>query len=377
MTLLRPRRAPDYRALSRLMRSFHRAAESQAGLKLDLRYVDPNWDVAEATRLVRLGAADGTIVLERGRQSVLVRGVTGRSEREIASAILQLTAPSRRRSVCWVRGHGELDFASYGPLGMSDIARELSRDGFQNQTLDLASDSPIPADCAFIVIAGAQDDFSRVEVKRIDDYLRSGGRLLVLADQPDAGGLHVALPSLGIRAVEGTLLNPPSMGPGNVIVSEFTRHPVVDSLQGKRIILGDPLSLVPTAAATTGTGADKLEFSPLASVGQTVVAACVERGVGAGSDLSIRPMRIVVVGDSCFVQNARLSAFGSSNGEFFLNCATYLAGLDLSVESGASASGLATGLDRAGFLRLTAVEVVILPLLVLLVLVIRIRRRNR
>lgn len=375
MTLLRSRKAPDFRSLARLMRAFRLEADSLGGLTIELRYADPNWDIAEATRLVRLGAADGSIVLERGRQSVLVSGATGRSEREIASAIVQLVNPSHRRSVCWVCGHGEHDFSSYAPTGMSDIARELSRDGFVNVAVDLARDNPLPSDCAFVIVAGAQDDFSRAELKRVNDYLGGGGRLLVLADDADVGGLRVILPSWGVRMSSSSFVAP-SMGKGNVIVSDFSRHPVAMALQGKRIVLENPLSLAPSAAVQTGTGADRLEFMPLASCGSMAVAACVERGVGAGSDLSIRPTRIVVIGDSNFAQNGCLAAFGGANRDLVLNCASYLAGVDSLVCTGGGEAGGSVGLDRTGFLRMAGVDVVFVPLFVLFVLIVRRRQRR-
>ena len=378
MTLMMSRKNASFRSIARLMRLFRRSGEAQAGLRLELRYVDPDWDVAESARLVRLGAEAGSIVLERGRLSILVPNVSERSERELASAIQQLTAPARRRSVCWTRGHGESDFTRYDSLGVSDIAREMSRDGFVNVPIDLQTDAQIPADCAFIVIAGARNDFSRSEIKRLTGYLQEGGRLLVLADEAASGGVQSLLSAWGVRLLDAPQAPIPSMGPGELVFSDFSRHSVVSSLAGRRVVLDRPLALSASAMAVAGSGADKLEFSPLVTSGQTVVAAAVERGTGAGGDLSIRPTRLVVVGDSDFILNGRLSAYGCANREFFLNAATYLAGVDSVLTSDSKTGLLSVGLDRAGYLRMTAVSAFVVPFgIFVMMFLFRRRRRSR
>lgn len=59
------------------------------------------------------------------------------------------------------------------------MARELVRNGYRNEAIDLSADRAIPADCALIAIAGAREPFSRAELDRLDAYLRGGGRILV------------------------------------------------------------------------------------------------------------------------------------------------------------------------------------------------------
>ena len=103
----------------------------------------------------------------------------------------------------------------------------------------------------------------------------------------------------------------------------------------------------------------------------------MERGVGAGADLSIRPTRIVVVGDASFVMNGQLSVRANANRDFLLNCAAYLSGSDSISASGAEAGTLVTGLDRAGRRRLAGVHVVAVPGVVFLVFAIVAAGRRR
>ena len=61
------------------------------------------------------------------------------------SALQQLSLPALRETVYWTTGHGEMSYTSYDPVnGMSDIARELRRDGYRLGQLDLTSSAPVP-----------------------------------------------------------------------------------------------------------------------------------------------------------------------------------------------------------------------------------------
>ena len=70
-------------------------------------------------------------------------------EAACASALLRLALPASREVVYWTTGHGEASFDSYDPVsGLSDIARDLRRDGYTLEKLDLTQAITVPADCA-------------------------------------------------------------------------------------------------------------------------------------------------------------------------------------------------------------------------------------
>ena len=378
VTCFLPRKDARFRPTGRFLRSLQRESAALGGLRMDLRFVDPLWDLGAAERLVRLGASEGSIVFEKGRRNVVLPLSGGFDERICASSIQSLTMPPQRRNVYWTVGHGETANDDYGTFGMSDIARDLAREGYRNLTIDLAGDAQIPSDCALIVVAGAKEDFSRAESGRIDSYLRAGGRLLVLVATADSGGVASLLPGWGLRPSPASAAGAKTLSGTDLIVGEFSGHAISRPLQGSRIVLERPVGFMPSAAAETGAGADRIEFTPLAKAGTAVVAAAVERGVGAGADLSIRPMRIVAIGDAGFVMNGQLSARANANRDFFLNCVAYLSGTDASVASGTEANVLFIGLDRAGRFRFAAVLAGAIPLFVFLVLLsVAARRRCR
>ena len=377
VTCFLPRKDARFRPVGHFLRKLQRESASLGGIKIDLRFVDPLWDLGPAERRVRLGATEGSLVFEKGRRSVVLSLADGYGERICASSIQSLTMPPQRRNVYWTSGHGETTSDEYGTFGMSDIARDLAREGYRNMPIDLAGDAQIPSDCALIIVAGAKEDFSRAEAGRIDSYLRAGGRMLVLLAAADSGGVAQLLPGWGLRPSLATTAGAKSLSGTDLIVGEFSEHAISKPLQGSRIVLERPIGFMPSAAAETGAGADRIEFTPLAKAGAVVVAAAVERGVGAGADLSIRPMRIVAIGDAGFVMNGQLAARANANRDFFLNCVAYLSGTDASVASGAETNVLSTGLDRTARGRFAVVVAAAVPLVVLLLLMAVAARRRR
>ena len=379
ITCFLPREDVRFRSVSRVLRQLKRDSESLGGARIILRFVDPRWDAGAANRLVRQGVRTESLVFEKGRRMVSVPlDDETFGERLCASAIRSISVLALRRNVYWTVGHGEGSFSDYDPFGMSDIARELSREGFRNETIDLASAPRIPGDCALLLIAGARDDFSRVEVDRLDAYLREGGRLLVLLGSASSGGVISLLPTWGLRPLDMAIEGSKTLSGSDVIASDFSGHPISAPLRGSRIVLERPVSFAPSAAVGIGVGADSIEFRDIAKAGESVVVASAERGAGAGRDIALRPTRIVVIGDPTFVQNGSLSLRASANRDFFLNCADYLSGAETHGFGGDGAGRLRTGLDRTGRFRHAIVLAGLLPFCAFLLLaVLALRRRFR
>lgn len=378
VTCFLPRADRRFRAISHFLRALQRESLVRSGARIRLHFVDPRWDLGGADRLVRIGVEAPSIVFERNRRCVSVPIDDSCGERVCTSAILRLMMPPQRRNIYWTHGHGECAFDSYGVGGLSDIARELSRDGYENHSLELLSDTPIPSDCALIVIAGARDDFSRAETARIDAYLKQGGRLLVLVEDGETGGVSSLLPAWGLRPTVRPLAGLPSLSNGDVVLSDFTSHPISAPLKGSQVVLVRPVAFSVSAAAGQGDGVDRLDFSTLALAGGSVFAAAVERGAGVGADTAIRPTRIVAIGDVSFVTNGQLASLANANRDFFLNCVAYLSGSHALTSVGADGNRLVSGLSIRSRKLLVLVTGGALPVVVLaLLFLIALRRRNR
>lgn len=371
-----PRSDPRFRSVARLLRAFAHESQSRGGVRLSVRFVDPAWDLGEAARLVRSGVKSGEIHFVFGRRTAILPIDDSLGERLCASTILRLTVPPQRRVVRWTRGHGESAFDDYGPFGMSDIARELSRDGYLNQTIDLSESTRIPSDCALIVIAGLREDFSRVEIARLDAYLKQGGRLMVLVDAVEAGAVSSLLAQWGLNIVPMTD-SVRTLSGSDVLVSGFSDHPVTAPLEGTNLLLERPVAFAPSAAVGESGTIGRTRFTALAKTGNDSVAAVVERGSEMGGDLDFRPTRIVAIGDSSFVMNAPMAVQANANRDFFLNAAAFLSGTDAMTPGGVDGDRLVTGMDRALRRRFAVLSAAVFPFCVSLFMVLVAFRRSR
>ena len=378
VTCFLPRSDPRFRPVGRFLRQLRREAASAGVSRVEVRYVDPAWDLGAAERLVRRGVEESSLVFERGRRLAVLPLRDGYGERACASTIRRLMTPPARRIVYWTKGHGESAFDAYGAFGMSDIARDLAREGYENKTIDLSAGKDVPGDHALVVVSGASHDFSRAELGVLEAYLKDGGRLLVLLSSP-LEGVSSMLASWGMRTGDTPHAEGKTLSGTDIVVSEFSGHEISAPLRGERLVLERPLSFAPSAAAESGAGADRISFTPVASFGGVTVAAAAERGVGAGSDLAVRPTRIVAVGDATFAMNGPLAARANANRDFFLNCIAFLSGTDSGGSSGTGADVLEFDMDRAARQRHLVCSVFVVPGMVFVFMVLSsllMRRRS-
>lgn len=415
VTCFLPRRAPEFRAVSRLLRGLEATARSVAGTRLSVEYVDPRWELGRSVALVRKGADEGSLVFRRGGRRAVVpvrelfasatngvvavgaRGVFS-GEAACASAIQQLTLPAQREVLYWTTGHGELDFGSYDPsYGLSDIARVLRRDGYVLKTLDLVSAPAVPDDCAALVVAGAREAFSRAETARLAGWLRNGGRLLVLAAPGSNAGVGALLADLGVKVLPYTVVSPRTMAGSDVVARDFGNHPITRPLAGCGVIFASAAPLAAGAAAQVdGTTFTELVRTDAEAWGESepgtrpwtrdttsepggplALAVALERGGGVAKEIALRPARVVVVGDASFVSNGALALRAHANRDLFLNSVAWLAGIDAITASRLSGNAVATGMDRAGWTRFGVAAAFGLPLAVLLAGMVTFLRRRR
>lgn len=346
---------------------------SLSGAKLVYRIVDPSWDVAQAERLVRRGAKERDIVFESQRMFITMPIDEGVDERRVASTISRFTKSLHRQTIYWTKGHNEISYSDYGNWGMSAIARDLSHEGFRNLDIDLTGDKPIPADCALIIIAGAKTDFSRSELIKIDQFLKQGGRLLVMMDSEE-GGISAILPQWGVLASRGVFKGARTMSGSDVVVDDFSSHVITEPLNGTQIVIDKPIVFERSSAAKFEGAADKLEFSPLAMHGDQTLVVAVERGALLGQDIAIRPTRLVVIGDASFALNAQLATRKNANRDFFLNSIAFLAGSDTSVGSGQEWNQFVTGMDRRSRINFTFLSAVVIPGIVFVLMMLAVAK---
>ncbi len=278
-------------------------------------------------------------------------------------AALQSVAQEKGPVIYFLTGHDERspdDFTAY--RGYSEIAGMIRERQAEVRSLLLGTAEAVPNDCAALVIAGPARRLADWEVAKIRDYLARSGRLMVLFDFGFHSGLETLVEEWGIRVGEDRVLDSktaslltsnrgrsPAMGLGEVPVIRYGRHLITDGLDGLVTSFFMPRSVEPVfrniSRGSLSDHADRprvieLAFSSAKSwaevdheqsppqfnegydrPGPLSLAVCVEKGLSSDIAMDIKPVRLVVFGDSQFAANACLAG---ANEAFFVNALEWL-----------------------------------------------------
>lgn len=233
------------RALARLPRdvtllAFYLAGQDQEAKDLLTQYanassrvryelIDPQREPAKARDYRAAGA---TVVVLAGDKRELV---SFPDEERLTNAILK-AAREGARKVYFATGHGERGLDDVSERGLSRLKSTLEDAGYAAASLNLAAASAVPDDADALVMAGPRADLLKSEAERLQDYLRRGGHLLVLADLPDAPTPELAalVQRYGIDLPAAVLVEPNVRlevpDPRVAIVEQFGAHPVTSGL---------------------------------------------------------------------------------------------------------------------------------------------------
>lgn len=114
------------------------------------------------------------------------------AERAFTNALMEVTR-RRKPKIYFLTGHGEIAYESPAPSmnapaqqvpSLTVIRQLLTDQGNETAPLDLVQSGAIPEDADVIVIAGPLRDLMDVEYQLLDNYLDTGGSMMVLLDPP-------------------------------------------------------------------------------------------------------------------------------------------------------------------------------------------------
>lgn len=389
-----------YRPCARFLKGLASVSSEVAGARMELREVDPRWDIREAARLIKAGAVSGCVVFESGRRMAFYHPETVdfahgfsrnpmlyRADSACAAVLMRLQRPAGTK-IYWLSGHGEgnpndTDLHN----GYSLFASELARRGFQSVVFDSAHGKEIPSDCEVLVLMGPRQNLAAEERMLIQQYLEQGGRLLfAVAPLPSLG--ETLLTGWGV-SVSGQHVSSDLTFSGREIVATGTDgHSLVRNLKDSRFTFPDPRSLLLTL---TDREAESLGLSvrpfvvadASAKIGEepaggAILAVTVEKGGKASVDLAFRPTRIVLLGSAAVADNGTLRYRGGGNADLLSNCILWLAGLDIGSASPTGEQVLQQlGLTRKEWMAFTVLSVIIFPVFFLFFLRFAFGRKRR
>lgn len=278
--------------------------------------------------------------------------VTGLTEQDFTSALLKLIKQEKKK-VYFLTGHQERDVDSAARDGISGFSEALKRENYVVDKLSLLATPQVPADAAAVVVAGPRSPLLEHEKQAVDDYVTSGGRLLVLVETGSDNGLNEILekwwmrvePDLvieaGPRAFLGDVTAPaPLPQAGHRITGSGLPDSVLPGARSVTIKTGAPedFALAPLLRTTPQAWGETNPQPPFRydeaqdRRGPLNLAVAVNRlektqatptpGTPAPKPKSLG--RLVVVGNATFATN-NLFAQIPGNGDFLVNSVNWLA----------------------------------------------------
>jgi gliding motility-associatede transport system auxiliary component len=329
--------------------------------KLKVEYVDPVKNPAKAQAYDVRGPWP-ILIVERGDKR---ERASSDSEEDITNALIKVTRKGKK-TVCLIEGEGERSPDDTSERGLSGAKTALTKSLYEVKSVFLLREKAVPKDCTVTVVAGPEKDLLPEAIAALRDYVKDGGKALVMVEPPfketypDLTGL---LAEWDIEAGKDVVVDYSGMGQLfgaselAPLVADYPSHPITKDFRlmtifggarsmeaGKKTVEGvtaqdlaktSPQSWAETDLKLKGTisldkGKDRTGPISLA-VAATIRGPSPEPSPSpspsAAADEPEKPKtpegRVVAVGDVDFATNALLGFQG--NEDFFLNTVAWLA----------------------------------------------------
>lgn len=268
-----------------------------------------------------------------------------RGEQIFTSAILDVST-KKAEKIYFLVGHGEMRLDDVDALrGLSQLESFLRERNFELATLDLAIDASVPEDASLLVVPSPQASLRPIEVEKLRRYMSDrNGRMITMIDPGRRHGMDELFFDWGVLTEDTVVIDPgtdSSAQGGDLIIRRFAEHPITQLLIDYQItaLFGQPRSVRTDPASANDS---RLQVHQLIGTseqswaerdyrtqkptvfdanrdqqGPVSIATVSSRSSGTELGITIPGGRMVVFGNSDFIANNRLRAFG--NHTLFIN----------------------------------------------------------
>jgi ABC-2 type transport system permease protein len=284
--------------------------------------------------------APDTIVLDyRGKTQLLTQPL--QTEQDFTSALLKLES-DHVPIVCWAAGVGGRSRSDTSLTGYSNVSAILAANNFQSKDLLIADVTTIPSDCDELALIAPAVPLAESSVKAVDDYLASGGSLLIAGD-PWSGPLVTAslsevLKPYGIGLSGALVVEPDTSRAFDLITPAalaYGNSPITRDIQGIASFFPQATAITGTAGAT-GTAVAIASTSTRSYAISTPRQDLVRQAADTAGPFTVmetlevqtgqKKARIAMVGTTGFAENGVLPpASNDANPELVLGTFQWLA----------------------------------------------------
>lgn len=347
-----PESAQIHQHLQKLLREYEALGAQDGETLIEVEFVDIYRQRKRAQELDNLYnlTQENIILVARGEQTREIRQadlyevenkeIAGfRGEKAITSAIIDVASDDADK-VYFVVGHGEMRLDDVDPLrGLSQLESFLRERNYLLATLDLTVDSTVPEDADLVVVPSPQASFLPEEVEKLRRYMTErNGRMIVLLDPGRRHGLEDLFYDWGVLADDMTVVDTGTdfrSQTGDLIIRRFAEHPITDLLVEYQItaLFGQPR---PVRTDPASMDNERIQVSQIVGTsdkswaerdyrnqdpivfnegrdlpGPISIATVSTRSAGSELGINIPGGRLAVFGNSDFISNNLLRAFGN------------------------------------------------------------------
>jgi ABC-type uncharacterized transport system involved in gliding motility auxiliary subunit len=330
---------------------------------VDYEFIDPdrNPDAAKKYEV----RTYGTLVLEGYGKK---QSISTADEESMANALLKLSRKEQKK-IYFLTGHGERSINDAERDGYSAVRAALQKENHAVEELNLMQVTQVPEDAAAVIVAGPRKKLFDQEIAVLESYLKKGGRVALLLDPRNDGGLKDLLKRHGVDLGDNIIIDKLSRVFGGSylmpVVTEYGFHKISegfslmtffsearsvgvlkDAPEGVHVeVLASTspnawgetnLALLDQGQAMQDEKEDLPGPVPIAVISEIEASDPAKAAEGkpeekeAGSEKAGKPPadpgrkgQLLVVGDSDFISNSHFELSG--NGDLFLNMANFLA----------------------------------------------------
>ncbi len=145
--------------------------------KLKVELVDPVQSPAKA-QAYDVRAPWPILVVEKGDKR---ERISNDSEQDVTNALIKVTREGKK-TVCLLEGEGERSGEDTGERGFSGAKSSLTKSLYDVKNVFLLREKKVPADCTVLVVAGPEKDLLPETTGAIRDYVKAGGKALVMVE---------------------------------------------------------------------------------------------------------------------------------------------------------------------------------------------------
>lgn len=272
--------------------------------------------------------------------------VTRIDEQGLTSGLIRVTR-GQPRKIYFVTGHGEHRIDDGGPEGYGAVKEALENENYEVNSLNLASlPNGIPADATALIVAGPDHELLDTEAGLVLDWMKQGGKLMILTDPLKPVPLPTLLESYSLSVDNDIVIEDVNhalvtVGPDGLVpqivaplIIEYPYHEITGDLNGFQSFYPYARSIDITAPSTVGRQISAILTTSPKSWAETDLSAAepdYTKGVDYRGPFHLgvtvedfeAKTRLVIFGTAGFVTNQNVSP-QMANLDVFLNAVDWL-----------------------------------------------------